>query len=208
MTAVDMFPQAGEEARDRILSVAYALFPLRGIRDVSVEELIAASGVPEATFYRLFPSKEDLVMAFLQRREQVWTLGFVVAASQQRGSTPEAELLAVFDVLDEWFQRDDFEACSFVKVMLEMGPAHPLGRAAIGHIDNIRAHLSERAERAGLREPDGFARSLMILIKGSILSATEGDRAAADRGQAMARSLIEQHRWSRGSGRAMAATSA
>lgn len=197
MTVADTATEPRIDPRDRILSAAYAMFPQRGVRDVGIDELIAMAGVTEETFYRHFPSKQDLVLAFLQRREQVWTLGFVVAGAQRRGGTPEAELLAVFDVLDEWFQRQDFEACSFVKVMLEMGPAHPLGRAAIQHIDNIRAHLCERAEQAGLSEPDAFARSLMILIKGSILSATEGDPGAADRAQAMARALIEHHRSSR-----------
>lgn len=202
MTVTELPSDPRIDPRGRILSAAYALFPVRGIRDVGVDELIAMAGVSEEAFHLHFRTKDDLVLAFLARREQVWTLGFVVAGAQQRGATPEAELLAVFDVLDEWFQREDFEACSFVKVMLEMGPRHPLGRAAIGHIDNIRAHLSERAEQAGLRDPHGFARSLMILIKGSILSATEGDRGAADRGRAMARSLIEQHHPSRGSSRA------
>ncbi|PZS16308.1 MAG: TetR family transcriptional regulator [Pseudonocardiales bacterium] len=197
MTAIDLATNPQIDPRDRILGVAYAIFPQRGIRAVEIEELIAASGVPEATFYRHFPSKESLVLAYLERREQVWTLGFVVAGTQRRGTSPESELLAVFDVLDEWFQREDFEACSFVKVMMEMGPTHPLGRAAIQHIDNIRAHVCERAEQAGLREPDAFARSLMILIKGAILSATEGDGAAADRAQGMARDLIEHHRPSR-----------
>ena len=48
----------------------------------------------------------------------------------RRGDTPEEQLLAIFDVFDEWFRRDDFEACSFINVLLEMGTEHPAGRPA------------------------------------------------------------------------------
>ena len=77
---------------------------------------------------------------------------------------------------------------------LELGPDHPLGRACVGHLENIRTVVSTLAEEAGLREPEVFARSWHILMKGSIVSAAEGDAGAAKRAQAMARRLIEHHR--------------
>ena len=64
----------------------------------------------KATLYRHFPSKNDLVLAFLERREQLWTYGWVEQEARLRGGTPEAALLAIFDLFDEWFRRDDFEA--------------------------------------------------------------------------------------------------
>ena len=75
-----------------------------------------------------------------------------------------------------------------------MGAAHPLGEASIGYLENIRAMVRERAEQAGLREPDEFALSWHILMKGSIVSAAEGDVGAARRAKAMARCLIDAHR--------------
>ncbi|WP_043726174.1 TetR/AcrR family transcriptional regulator, partial [Nocardia asiatica] len=92
-------------ARERILSTAYTLFTRRGIRAVGTEEVIAVSGVAKATLYRHFPSKDDLVLAVLQRREQLWTLGMVETQSRQRGATPEERLLAIFDVFHDWFQK-------------------------------------------------------------------------------------------------------
>lgn len=182
-------------ARDRVLSTAYALFSRRGIQAVGVEEIIRQADVAKATFYKYFPSKDDLVLAFLGRREQLWTLDLVESQSRRRGDTPEQQLLAIFDVFHDWFQRgDEFEGCSFINVLLEMGADHPAGRASIGHLENIRAIVSDRATRAGLRDPDGFARSWHILMKGSIISAAEGDTDAANRAKAMARVLIEQHR--------------
>ncbi|WP_030660746.1 TetR/AcrR family transcriptional regulator [Streptomyces rimosus] len=181
-------------ARERVLSAAYDLFSRRGIRDVGVNEVIHRSQVAKATFYRHFPSKDDLVLAFLDRREQQWTRGLIEAGARRRGSTPEERLLAVFDVFDDWFRHPDFDACTFINVLLEMGWQHPLGRASIRHLENVRILVRTLAEEAGLRDSDGFARSWHILMKGSIISAAEGDPHAARRAQTMARCLIEQHR--------------
>lgn len=179
---------------DRILSTAYELFSRRGIRDVGTNELISRSGVAKATFYRHFPSKDALVLAFLALRDQVWTVDLIVSEARRRGNTPEERLLAVFDVFGDWFHRDDFEACTFINVLLEMGPDHPLGKASIGYLSRIRGHIEALAEEAGLNRTEEFARSWHILMKGSIISATEGDFLASKRAQQMAGWLIEHHR--------------
>ena len=181
-------------ARERILETAYDLFARRGIRDVGVDEIIERSGVAKATLYRHFPSKDALVLAFLARREELWTHGFVEAGARDRGKTPEEQLLAIFDVFDGWFRRKDFEACSFINVLLELGPRHDVGKASIDYLENIRGVVRSLGEEAGLRDVESFARSWHILMKGSIISATEGDVDAAKRAQAMAASLIAQHR--------------
>jgi AcrR family transcriptional regulator len=182
-------------ARERILTTAYRLFTRRGIRAVGTDEVIAVSGVAKATLYRHFPSKNDLVLAVLQRREELWTLGLVEQQSRLRGETPEEQLLAIFDVFDDWFQkREDFDGCSFINVLIELGAAHPAGQASIQYLDNIRTIVRERAEAAGLVDVDNFARSWHILMKGSIIAAAEGDLQAARRAQTMGRALIERHR--------------
>jgi AcrR family transcriptional regulator len=118
-------------ARERILDTAYELFSTRGIRAVGTEEVLAKAGVAKSTLYRHFPSKEELVLAFLQRREHRWTRAFVEEEAKRRGSTPRERLLAIFDAFDEWFHRDDFEGCSFIKVLLEMDDLDsPLGKAS------------------------------------------------------------------------------
>jgi AcrR family transcriptional regulator len=184
----------GEPARERVLDAAYELFSRRGIRDVGVDELIETAGVAKATLYRHFPSKDDLVVAFLERREERWTFDWIEAEATRRGATPEQRLLAIFDLFDEWFHRADFEACSFINVMLEMGSDHPVGRASIDHLGNIRDVVLRLAKEAGLRDAESFAYSWHILMKGSIVAAAEGDADAARRAQAMARLLLEQHR--------------
>ncbi len=181
-------------ARERLLETAYAMFAARGVRDVGVDEVIERAGVAKATLYRHFPSKDDLVVAFLEEREQRWTLDWVEAEARGRGSDPEQQLLAIFDLFDEWFHREDFEGCAFINVMLEMGPAHPAGNASVRHLENIRAVVRRLAEEAGFRDPSSFSRSWHILMKGSIVQAVEGDLDAATRAKSMARLLIDTHR--------------
>jgi hypothetical protein len=77
--------------------------------------------------------------------------------------------------------------------MLEMGPAHPLGRASIDYLAKIRGHVQDVAEEAGLVRPEEFARSLLILMKGSVIQAVEGDSLAAERARQMAGWLIGHH---------------
>lgn len=181
-------------ARERILDTAYDLFARRGIRAVGIDEIIERAGVAKATLYRHFPSKDALVLAFLARREQLWTHGFVEAGARARGKTPEKCLLAIFDVFDEWFRTADFEACAFINVLVELGPTHSVGKASIDYLENIRGVVRSLAEDAGLRDVESFARSWHILMKGSIISATEGDREAAKRAQKLAALLIDEHR--------------
>lgn len=180
--------------RGRILSAAYDLFARNGVRGVAVDTVTNGAGVAKATLYRHFPTKDELVLAFLAERERVWTLGFVELEARRRGQNPEERLLAIFDVFDEWFRRDDFEACSFINVLLELGAEHPAGQASIDYLENIRAVVRSLAEEAGLRDTDEFARSWHILMKGSIISAAEGDAEAARRAQVMARALIDEYR--------------
>jgi len=181
-------------ARDRILETAYRLFARQGIQAVGVDEIIRQAGVAKATFYNHFASKDALVLEFLNLREQRWTLAWIDREARSRADTPEDQLLTIFDLFDEWFHREDFEADSFVNVLLELGPTHPAGRASIEHISNVRAIITQLAEEAGLRATESFTRSWHILMKGSIVCAAAGDTEAGKRAQAMAKLLIEQHR--------------
>jgi AcrR family transcriptional regulator len=194
MTSQDVTTPASS-ARERILSAAYELFSRRGIRAVGTDEVIERAGVARATLYRHFATKDELVLAVLQRREEVWTHGLIEGQSRQRGSTPEEQLLAIFDVMHDWFQlRDGFEGCSFINVLLELGADHPAGQACIVHIDHVRDIVRQRAVAAGLVDVEEFASSWHILMKGAIILAAIGDLDAALRARKMASTLIDEYR--------------
>jgi AcrR family transcriptional regulator len=194
MTSHDVATPA-VSARERLLTAAYELFSRRGIRAVGTDEVIERAGVARATLYRHFATKDDLVLAVLQRREELWTHGLIEEQSRRRGVTPEEQLLAIFDVMHDWFQlRDGYEGCSFINVLLELGPDHPAGRASIAHIDHVRDIVRRRALAAGLTDIEDFASSWHILMKGAIILAAVGDLDAGLRARKMAGVLIEQHR--------------
>ncbi len=178
-------------ARDRVLGAAYELFSRQGIRAVGIDTIIARAGVAKMSFYRHFPSKDELVLAFLQKREQLWTHEWLEAEVNSRATTPRTRLLAIFDVFDKWFQREDFEGCSFINVLLEMvEPGHPARQATTSHLANIRVFLRALADGAGVARSDDFARKWHILMKGSIVAAGEGDRLAARRAWDVGRLLL------------------
>jgi AcrR family transcriptional regulator len=184
----------GSNARERILEAAYDLFSTRGIRRVGTEDLIERADVSRATFYRQFASKQDLVLAFLQRREHRWTREFVEAEARRRGATPREQLLAIFDVFDEWFHRDDFEGCSFINVLLETASLDdPVGRASADHLEYIRSVVRTLAEEAGVEDASEFAHSWHILMKGSIVAAGEGDVKAAQRARSIGELVLDHH---------------
>src|SRR6266487_5972601 len=103
-------PDEGQDSgRERISRAAYELFSREGVRAVGVDAVIARAGTAKMTLYRNFPSKDDLIIDFLRRREQLWTREWLEAESRQRGASPRGQLLAVFDVFSEWFEQPDFE---------------------------------------------------------------------------------------------------
>ncbi len=189
-------PTAGDRtsARERILDTAYELFSRHGTRAVGVDRIIAECGIAKMTLYRNFPSKDDLILAFLDRRDELWTRAWLQAEAQRRGATPAERLLAIFDTFEGWFARADFEGCSFINVMLEVvEPDSPVRQATVRHLESIRGFVGGLAEEAGIQDPDGFSRQWHILMKGSIVSAAEGDLEAAARAKQLGTLLLEHH---------------
>ncbi len=174
------------------MEAAYELFSSRGIRAVGIDAIIARSGVARMTLYRHFESKDDLVLAYLARRQDRWTREWLRTEVERRATDPAERLLAVFDVFDEWFRRPDFEGCAFINIMLETADeSGPIHRASTQYLAGIRGFLQELARAAGIADADGFARKWHILMKGSIVSAGEGDADAARRAQEIGRLVLQ-----------------
>ena len=180
--------------RERVLEAAYELFSRGGVASTGVDTVIAEAGVAKMTLYRNFGSKEELALAFLELREQRWTYGWVAAEVAERASTPAEMLLAIFDVFEVWFGRDDFEGCSFINTMVELhGEDGAIGDAAKRHLANIRTVLAGLAASAGIDEPDSFAHQWQLLMRGSIIAAMEGDHEAGRRAREMGELLLRAH---------------
>ncbi|WP_411105675.1 TetR/AcrR family transcriptional regulator [Streptomyces sp. cmx-4-9] len=152
-----------DEARTRLLDAAEALFYAEGVQAVGMDRIRAASGVPLKRLYRLFPAKESLVTAYLQRRDQRWTASLRAAVT----AAPDP-VAAVFDWLAAWFSEPDFRGCAFLNTFGELGS----GPAAV--LDTVRRHKADlRAllgEVAGPGE-DALADQLLILAEGATVVA-------------------------------------
>jgi AcrR family transcriptional regulator len=183
--------------RERLLIAAYELFSKDGISQVGIDALLAKSGCAKASLYSNFRTKVDLAIAFLERREATWTRGWLESEIKRRAKTPEGRLLAIFDVFDGWFHKKNFEGCSFINVLLESKMESPIRRAAAIHLANIRSIVSGLAEEASLREPEKFAQAWHMLMKGSIVSAGEGNLNAARHAKHAARLVLSG--WKRNS---------
>ena len=165
--------------RERLINAAYDLFSKDGVSQVGIDTILAKSDCAKASLYSNFKTKVELAIAFLDKREAVWTRGWLESEIKRRAKTPEARLLAIFDVFDGWFHKKSFEGCSFINVLLESKEGSPVRQAAAIHLAKIRAIVRGLAEEANLQEPEKFAQVWHMLMKGSIVSAGEGNRNAA-----------------------------
>lgn len=182
-------PDAG--ARERIVRTAYDLFVQDGLRAVGVDRIIAEAGVAKSTLYRHFSSKDDLVLAVLERRIDVWSRGWLQREVTERGRTARGKLLLIFDLLDEWFHRDDYEGCLFINSLLETGvESSPVGPSAARALADVRSFVRQLAEDAHVRDPVRFAARWQLLMMGAIVQADEGHLDAAKDAKAIGRLLL------------------
>jgi AcrR family transcriptional regulator len=176
-----------------LVSAAYDLFIRHGMQAVGIDRILDEAGVAKSTLYKHFRSKDDLIVAALERRAEVWTHGWLERDVEQRGGLPGARLLAIFDAFDHWFRRKDFEGCMFLATLLESHDRRSrVGAEALKRLADIRSFVAGLAEQAGVSDPEAFAREWQILMSGSILLATQGDREAAKRAQEVGRMILER----------------
>ena len=187
--------------RERLMEAAYELFSKDGVSQVGIDTILAKSGCAKASLYTNFKTKVELAIAFLDRREAVWTRGWLESEIKRRATSPEARLLAIFDVFDGWFHKKSFEGCSFINVLLESKAGSPIRHAAAIHLAKICAIVCDLAEEAKLREPEKFAQAWHMLMKGSIVSAGEGNRNAARDAKCAAQLVLDNWEREREAGR-------
>jgi AcrR family transcriptional regulator len=181
------------DARERILATSYDLFLQQGVRAVGVNEIIATAGVAKATFYHHFPSKDDLVLAFFERRQQLFTVGYLSAECERRADTPRGQLLAIFDIFDEWLHAPDFAGCPYIRALLETGPRHAIGTAALLYLDDIRSSVEKAATAMGLTNPEDFSYCWLVLMQGAIVSGVGIDPGSSSRIKRLGEHLIGLH---------------
>ncbi|MDJ0935396.1 MAG: helix-turn-helix domain-containing protein, partial [Kiloniellales bacterium] len=104
--------------RDHLVDTAAKLFARHGFHATGIDRILAEAGVAKMTLYKHFRSKDELILAALRRRDEEFRNWFRRRV-EARADAPRARLLAVFDVLAEWFEQPDFAGCTFVAAAAE-----------------------------------------------------------------------------------------
>ena len=181
---------APSPARDRILDAAFGLFYARGIRAVGVDLIIAESGVAKATFYKHFPAKDELVLAYLDRVDGIWAAQ-LHSAADAAGADPADQLVGLFDALGTACRRDGYRGCAFINAAAEATPGTPVHERTVAHKQAVLAWLRDLCARAGVDDPDSLARSLALLLDGGLADgALAADPAVPRAAKESARALV------------------
>lgn len=179
-----------EEAREKILAAAEDLYYRKGYAAVGMDELREAAGVSLRRLYTLFPSKNDIVRAVLERKHEEWesALGARVADA---GENPRARLLAVYSYLEEWFCTDGFRGCAFINAFGELGGTSPeVAEIVREHKASFQRYMTELVAETGATA--SLAAQLSILAEGAqSTAAISGDAAVATRAREAAEVLID-----------------
>jgi AcrR family transcriptional regulator len=187
--------EAVKDARERILRTAYELFLKHGFSAVGVDRIVADAGVAKTTLYRHFRSKNDLVVAVLERHEDLWTVGWLEPETRRLAASDDEQIVAVFEAFDDWFRDEGYQGCMFINSLLEVhDDTSPIHTAALGGIEHVYARLVEWAENAGVDDPTAFAHRMQLLMRGAIVAAVEGRFDAVAEAGALARELLARER--------------
>jgi AcrR family transcriptional regulator len=159
------------DVRERILECASALFYRQGVRAVGVDLVVERAGVAKTSLYRHFRTKDDLVVAFLEREDvDFWTTWDGVAA--KHANDPASELAAHMRWIGERLSRSNYRGCPQINVSAEFPEQdHPSRQVARAHMQGLRSRLDAIARRLDVTHPDVLAAQLALLINGAFVSS-------------------------------------
>ena len=163
-------PEA-QNVRERLLGVASELFYKNGVRAVGIDLVIEQAGVAKSSLYRHFRTKDDLIVAFLEREDvDFWGTWDRVAA--ENAGDARAELEAHMRWIGDRLGRANYRGCPQINVAAEFAEQdHPARQVAHTHMQALRARLAAIAQRLGVPSPDVLAAQLALLVNGAFVSA-------------------------------------
>jgi AcrR family transcriptional regulator len=157
--------------RDQLVETAWQLFYHEGYHATGIDRILAKAGVAKMTLYKHFRSKEELILAVLEKRSAQFQESFS-RFLQAKKRTPERELLGVFDWLIAWVERKDFRGCLFQKALAEYQEMpDPIHQAAVAHKAAFHREIRRLVSEAGLTKPRGLGDQLAVLAEGAIVNS-------------------------------------
>lgn len=198
-SVIELFelPPAPSSGRERLVAAAVELFYRRGFSAVGIDQIIDAAGVTKSTFYKHFESKDDLMIAAVKRRDEWESQAWTRAVRKLAGDDPRAQLLAMLEVMDLWFNDPDFHGCMFTNAAMEFpNPHDPVHQAASENKKRVRAGRAALARAAGADAASAeiFADCYTALIEGAlVLRQTQGRHDAARAIRPAVEQIIQTH---------------
>lgn len=183
-------------ARERILETADRLFYSEGFGAVGVDRVVAEAGVAKMSLYNHFPSKDDLILAVLEYREEK-VLDMFERSMAARVAEGMDRMDAFFAALKDWFESPGFRGCAFINARAELaGPGHPAAKFSAAHKARFRRMIREIAEEtAGRKAGAAAAPAIALLAEGAIVEAMmEENSKPADVAGRAARRLLSAAR--------------
>jgi AcrR family transcriptional regulator len=179
--------------RDRILDTAGRLFQEHGARAVGTQQIIDECGCGKKLLYGEFASKDDLVVAYLERCQQEWT-AIMDEATRPYADDPAGQLVAMVRAVARQVTAPDFRGCPFRATHAQFpDDRHPAHQVAVRHVNNLRNQLHRLAKRARARDPRALADRLMLIIDGLYINASMlGRRATATVAVALADEVVRE----------------
>lgn len=177
--------------KDKVFQTAARLFYQHGYRAVGVDTLAAESGIGKMTLYRHYPSKDDLIVAYLKDSNEVFWRNFEEITKD--ALTPREKLLAFFESLQDYVSTAACYGCPFLNVATEYPDGdYPGHQIALAHKESVRTRFRELAKEAGARTPDVLADQLFLLMDGAYMAARMfGPRNPASHLARAAQTLID-----------------
>jgi AcrR family transcriptional regulator len=181
------------EPRQRILETADRLFYRDGIRAVGIDRIIAEAEVAKMSLYKHFPSKDDLILAVLEYREEK-LLAFFGSAMERHGRRTKDKLRAFFAALRDWFESPGFRGCAFQNAAVELADAeHPGSQFVRDHKRRFQQLLSGLVEDSLGRSAAKVAPAVGLLVEGAIVTAViQGSSDAAKVAREAALKLVAE----------------
>jgi AcrR family transcriptional regulator len=178
-------------SRDRILGTAARLFQEHGARAVGTQQIIDECGCGKKLLYQEFASKDDLVVAYLERCQREWAT-IMDEAIRPYADDPARQLVAMVRAVAEQVAAPDFRGCPFRTTHAQFpDDDHPSHEVTVRHVRNLRATLHRLAKRADARDPRALADRLVLLIDGLYTDAAMlGPRGPVTAAVALAEDLV------------------
>lgn len=162
--------KAGTAPKDKLFQTAARLFYRSGYRATGVDTIAAESGIGKMTLYRHYPSKDDLIVAYLRDSDQEFWSKFEQITAPAVG--PRAKLVAYFSALQEYVLTPACYGCPFLNVATEYPDSEHSGHhVAIEHKQRVRGRFRQLADEAGAREPEALADALFLLMDGAYMAS-------------------------------------